>query len=103
MVDENHLVVVVEIAGMRDNDFNVALVNQQLSISGTRPAQERAQAAYHQLEVRYGEFRVDVSLPWPVDEAQVTARYDDGFLKVELPRARPHQITVVDVEKPLAD
>lgn len=99
--DNDSLVVLVEIAGMQKGEFNVVLDERHLMVSGTRPPLHHTKPAFHQLEVRYGEFRVDVELPWPVDENGVEASYDDGFLRVELPRARAHHI--VDVEKSGSD
>jgi HSP20 family protein len=96
--DNNRLVVVVEIAGMQKGEFNVTLDERRLTVSGARHPLLDTRPAVHQLEVRNGEFRVDVSLPWPVDESRVEALYDDGFLRVELPKAKAHHVQV-DVEK----
>lgn len=100
MVNDDRLIVVVEVAGMRNGEFHVTFANQRLTISGVRLAKEQGHTAYHQLEVRYGEFRTDVTLPWAVDEDRIAAHYEDGFLQVELPRAKPHRVHVVEVETP---
>lgn len=96
---EGRLIVVVEIAGMRDSDFSVVLQEQQLVISGVRQRFSHQDCAYHQLEIPYGEFRTEVSLPWAVARDDVSAMYRDGFLRVELPRAPIHRITVIDVSE----
>ena len=95
--DNDRLVVLVEIAGMQKGKFNVVLDERHLTISGSRSPLLNTKPAFHQLEVRHGEFRVGIDLPWPIDEDGVEATYDDGFLRVELPKARAHH--VVDVEK----
>ncbi|MBN1203236.1 MAG: Hsp20/alpha crystallin family protein [Anaerolineae bacterium] len=94
---DDRLIVAIEIAGMRDGDFNVTLQGQQLTISGARRREVPSDCAYHQLEIRFGEFRTEVSLPWPVRRDEVSATYRDGFLRVELPRTRKHKVQVVDV------
>lgn len=99
MVDGDRLIVVVEVAGMRNGEFHVTFDHQRLIISGVRSSREQGHTAYHQLEVRYGEFRTDVTLPWAVDEDHIVAHYEDGFLQVELPRAKPHRVPVVKVEE----
>lgn len=99
MEEENRLVVLVEVAGMRRGEFHVALDSQRLIISGARPRPIETPTAYHQLEVRYGEFRTEVSLPWPIDDEQITAEYEDGFLRIELPRARVEDMRVIAVKK----
>jgi HSP20 family protein len=91
--------VIVEIAGMQQGEFNVALTDRRLTITGFRQMPARARAAYHQLEVRYGEFRCDVSLPWAVDEQGIVARYEDGFLYIELPRSQADAVRPVPVDK----
>jgi HSP20 family protein len=99
MEDEEKLIVMVEVAGMQHGEFHVAISHQRLVISGIRPVVDQSQIAYHQLEVRYGEFRSEVVLPWPVDEERIEAHYEDGFLRVELPRAQAHQVKVIEVNK----
>lgn len=89
------IIVLVEIAGMRANDFNVALNANQLVITGTREHPPFQNAAYHQVEINYGEFRVEVTFPWAVQQEGVTASYRDGFLQVELPRVPESRIHVV--------
>ena len=95
---EDRLVVMVEIGGMRDGEFNVVLQDRRLTISGVRPKVINERVAFHQMEVRYGEFRTDVTLPWPVSREGVSATYKEGFLRVELPHARNQQIHIVDVD-----
>lgn len=98
-VYERHerLIVVVEVAGMRDGEFSVVLDGQRLVISGTRQRVAGPDCAYHQLEIPFGEFRTEVSLPWPVTRDDVIATYRDGFLRVELPHVLAQKIQVIDV------
>lgn len=95
---EDRLIVLVEIGGMRDGEFNVVLHDRRLLISGVRRRVSTERVAYHQMEVLYGEFRTEVTLPWPVNREGVTAIYREGFLRVELPPARNQQIQIVDVD-----
>lgn len=92
------VIVRVEIAGMRDADFVVTLQDQLLSISGRR-GDLSAKVAYHQLEVRYGDFRTEVYLHWAVEQSDITAAYQDGFLIVTLPKARVRQVRVKDLSE----
>lgn len=93
----DRLVVLAEIAGMRTSDFQIALHNRQLAISGFRDRPPFDNPAYHRVEIGFGEFRIEVDLPWPVLQDQVTASYGDGFLQVDLPRMQPEHMTSVDV------
>ena len=82
---EKAYVVLVEIAGMRDDDFDVSLENNTLQISGSRH-DFLDRRAYQQMEIRFGKFSTAVNLPGPVFMDQAHAEYQDGFLKVVLPK-----------------
>jgi HSP20 family protein len=83
----------VEIAGMREDDFEVVVENNTLLISGNRPdIPERR--AYHQMEIRFGKFATAIGLPGPVDIDHAVAQYTDGFLTISLPKSKPNQIKV---------
>ncbi|MBV6395748.1 MAG: hypothetical protein HFACDABA_01330 [Anaerolineales bacterium] len=85
---ERDYVTRVEVAGMREADFEITFEDGLLLIAGARPdIQERR--AYHQMEIRFGQFSVAVPAPGPVKIESAHAEYLDGFLTVTLPKARP--------------
>jgi HSP20 family protein len=83
----------VEIAGMREDDFEVLVENNTLLISGSRQDYTERRA-YHQMEIRFGKFSTAISLPGPVNMEQARAEYKDGLLTVIIPKAKPNQIKV---------
>lgn len=83
---EENYVIKVEIAGMRDEDFDVAFENNILMISGYR-SDLNERRAYHQMEIRFGRFELAVEVPVTVDIEKATAEYKDGFLTIMLPKA----------------
>lgn len=90
---EDAYVVRVEIAGMREEDFEITLEGNYLLIQGQRPdISERR--AYHQMEIRFGRFASIVELPPDVDTQRVEAEYRNGFLFVTLPKARPNLLKI---------
>lgn len=91
--NEQNYIIRVEVAGMRQQDFSVILDNNILTISGSRPDTPERRA-YHQMEVRFGEFSTAVAIPGPVDVEKSTAEYEDGFLVVTLPKAAPSKIKI---------
>ena len=95
---DDHVVVKVEIAGVQQEDFAVSLESRKLRISGIRrdPA---AKLGYQQMEVQYGYFETDVHVPRAIDEEKVEAIYQEGFLSVRLPKAKPRRVPVVDREE----
>jgi len=90
---ENAVVVRVEIAGMQDEDFSVELDGRRLIIRGQRPdISERR--AFHQMEIYFGEFNIEMLIPIPIETSQVEAVYSNGFLRVIMPKALPRQIAI---------
>lgn len=91
------IVVKVEIAGMEGEDFSISLDSNRLVIGGARrdPA---AKLGYQQMEILYGQFETDVYLARAIDEDRIEATYQNGFLSVFLPKAKPRQVPVTSVE-----
>jgi HSP20 family protein len=87
---EASCVLKVEVAGMRDEDFEVAFENNILMISGNRPDLNERRA-YHQMEIRFGKFEIAVEIPVMVNIEQATAGYQDGFLVIVLPKVKTNQ------------
>jgi len=81
--------VVVDLAGVDEDDFEVHLFADALLVEGHRrlPAPHE-EAVYHAAAIRQGPFRVEIPLPAPVDSERVEARYDRGLLRITLPKAR---------------
>ncbi|HIE38374.1 MAG TPA: Hsp20/alpha crystallin family protein [Anaerolineales bacterium] len=92
--NEDGLVVQMEIAGMREEEFSITLGERLLVIEGVRRDPE-PKRAYYQMEIRYGEFRAEVYLPWAVDPERVEATYEGGFLRLLIPRPPARRVQVV--------
>lgn len=90
---ENALVVRMEIAGMREADFSIIYDGRFLMIHGTR-TEAPEKRAFYQMEVPFGEFGVDIELPYAVEAGGIEAFYSNGFLRVVLPKARPQKVSV---------
>jgi HSP20 family protein len=82
---EESCVIKVEVAGMRDEDFEVVFENNVLIIYGHRPDLNEKRA-YHQMEIRFGKFEIAVEIPVIVDVEKAIAEYKDGFLVIILPK-----------------
>jgi HSP20 family protein len=82
---EVNYVIKVEIAGMRDEDFEVSFEDNVLLISGFR-SDLNERRAYHQMEIRFGRFELAVEVPVTIDIQNALAEYKDGFLLIVLPK-----------------
>jgi len=90
---EDSIFVRVEIAGMREDDFTIELNGRELIVRGSR--QDTAERrAFHQMEIHFGEFTLAMELAFHIDSNEVHAVYNNGFLVISLPKARPRQIHI---------
>jgi HSP20 family protein len=79
------LIVVVELAGMAEDDMTVTLFSDLLVVEGIRQQTAVSEMnACHQLGIKYGEFRSEVHVPFPVDTGNVQADFRNGLLTVTL-------------------
>ncbi len=79
------LVVYMDIAGMRSEDFTVEYADGILAIAGERTARaHQGKPHYHAMEVQVGQFERRFRLPVPVDPESIRATYEQGFLEVRL-------------------
>src|SRR5207245_1175924 len=80
---DDALVVYMDIAGMRSEDFTVEYADGILTIAGERQARRNeGKPHYHAMEVQVGPFERRFRLPVPVDPESIRATYEQGFLEV---------------------
>lgn len=94
---DDQILVRAELPGVDAESLDVTMEQDTLTISGERRPHEEQNASYHRRERSWGTFRRSFSLPRRVDSTKVAARFVNGILTVELPKAaeaRPRQITV---------
>src|SRR5947207_4134388 len=72
------ITVKIELAGMREEDIEVTLYEDALIVSGERDDdhESRENLYYHEAQIRYGAFRVEVLISSPVQREAVKARYE---------------------------
>ena len=81
---DDALVVCMDIAGMRSEDFTVQLADGILTIGGERKVRRDGKPHYHAMEVQVGPFERRFRLPVRVDPESIRANYEHGFLEVRL-------------------
>ena len=80
---DGDLVLRAELPGIKQEDVDITLHENVLTVSGERKAeQEEERSGYYVRERRYGSFSRSLTLPQGVDESKIHARYEDGVLEV---------------------
>lgn len=97
-VNENGAFVTTELPGISPENLDISVVDDVLTISGSRKPEELEEGAtYHRRERGCGTFTRSFQLPFKVDPAQVEAVANNGILNITLPRAeedKPKKIAV---------
>lgn len=87
-----------DLPGMRKEDISIDLQDNVLTISGERKQESEASGQEDvRVERRYGKFVRSFTLPPNVDPDNIKASYQNGVLKLQLPKreeAKPKQIKV---------
>jgi HSP20 family protein len=96
--DAQQVVLKLEVPGIKQEDLDVRVENQMLTIKGERKFdKDEKEENFHRIERRYGTFTRTFTLPQTVDTAAVKANYDHGVLSVSFPKkeaAKPKQVKV---------
>ena len=88
--DKNAIVVTAELPGMTAKDVDVSVDDDVLTISGEKQDEKKEgkeDSQYYLLERRYGAFRRSFTLSNAVDADKIVADFDNGVLKVTLPKS----------------
>jgi HSP20 family protein len=96
--DKDKLTVRAELPGLKKDQIQLTLKDDVLTVSGERKqdadAEKRDQIRRERV---FGAFERSVTLPYPVNQAGISAAYENGILTVTLPKAeeaKPRQIAI---------
>ena len=94
---ENELVVKADLPDVNENDIDVQVERQTLTIRGERKFEHEENAGFHRIERSYGSFLRSFTVPSTVDTDKVAAQYKNGVLTIRLPKkeaAKPRQVKI---------
>ena len=95
---EDKFVVKAELPGMTEEDIDISVIGDTLTIKGERKSEsEVKEEDYYCCERSYGSFSCSIAVPSNVDARKIEASYEDGVLEVSLPKTpevKPKKIAV---------
>jgi HSP20 family protein len=96
--DDHNITMQAEIPGVKQEDLNITLESNVLTITGERKFKhEEKKENVHRMERRYGKFTRSFTLPASVDAEHVNATFENGLLNITLPKReefKAKQITI---------
>lgn len=91
---------IVEVAapGLERKNFNIELENHTLTISAEKEEskeEKKNEDGYFRKEYSFNSFSRSFSLPENAKEASIDAKYENGILKLTVPKAKETPVTQV--------
>ena len=85
---EEHYLFAFDLPGVSKEDVKIELVENQLTVTGERKAEPaKENVVSHVTERFHGAFRRAFTLPMLVDSEKVEARFENGVLRITVPKA----------------
>lgn len=103
---DDHFVLKADLPGLAEEDVNVEVEDNVLTVSGERKAEhEDKRDGYVRVERSYGSFRRSLTLPEGIDPEAVSASFDKGVLEVRIPKPeqrKPRRVAIQVGDRPAA-
>jgi HSP20 family protein len=97
---EDHLVLRGDLPGLTEDDIQIEVKDNVLTVSGERTADKEDRGeGYYRVERAFGSFSRSLTLPQGVDAEQVEANFDKGVLEVRIPKPSEAKPTRVQIGK----
>jgi HSP20 family protein len=101
---DDHLVLRGDLPGLTEDDVDIEIKDNVLTVSGERTAQHEDKAeGYHRVERSFGSFSRSLTLPHGVEPEKVEAKFENGVLEVEIPKPAEAKSTRVQIGKGIVE
>lgn len=96
---EDDIVVLAPVAGIKVEDVEVVVQEDVLTIRGIRSLDlDIPQNNYYARECFWGEFTRSIVLPTAVNTAKIDASFQNGILKIEIPKATKVRMQIIKIK-----
>jgi HSP20 family protein len=96
---EEHLMLVLDLPGLRKEDVNITVENNVLTVSGERRFDaDQKNETLHRLERAYGAFTRSFTLGPTVQTDKVEASFQDGVLHIRVPKVEASKPRRIDIK-----
>ncbi len=96
---EDAVEVTASLPGVKADDVDISITGKNLTIKGEAKAEEEVEEAnYYRKERRFGSFQRTLRLPVRVEAEKAKATFENGVLKLELPKASDVKPQTIEVK-----
>jgi HSP20 family protein len=97
--DKEKYAISIEVPGVKKKDLKISVKKEKLIIQGEkREEKKRSNESYLRVERSYGKFMRSINLPMEVDQSKITAKCNNGVLKIALPKKKKGKAKEVEVK-----
>ena len=91
---DKEFVVEAAVPGLEKKDFNIEVNDNVLQISSEKEIkEEKKDLKYYYRGFCYGSFKKSYSLPDNIDKEKIAANYENGILKVTIPKNKETKLS----------
>jgi HSP20 family protein len=89
----------LDVPGVEPKEIDILLNGNMLTVSGHRKEEKEEKGkTLHRVERRFGSFSRSVTLPCPVKEELIEAKYRDGVLTITMPKTEEAKAKKIEVK-----
>ncbi|HEV2835039.1 MAG TPA: Hsp20/alpha crystallin family protein [Pyrinomonadaceae bacterium] len=97
--NKDQIVLEAELPGMKQEEFDLSIENNVITLRGERKFEKTEESDnYHRVERSYGSFTRSFTLPQTVSAEGATAEYNNGVLRVTLPKREETKARRIEIK-----
>ena len=102
--DKERLILEADLPGMTRDDFELSVENNVITLRGERKFEKKTDGEnYHRVERSYGAFTRSFTLPQTVTADGATADFENGILRVSLPKREETKARKIEITGSASD
>lgn len=96
---DKEIVIIAPIAGIREEDIQLAITDDVLVIKGERKQKEEVpETNYYTKECFWGSFSRSIVLPLEADSKEITATFENNILEIRIPKSEKEHTKIIKIK-----
>jgi HSP20 family protein len=97
--DDDEYLIKADLPEVEKDQVKVTVAEGQISIKGERKhEEEEKKKKFHRIERSYGQYLRTFSIPADADASEIKAEFENGVLKVHLPKSEEKKLMEEEIE-----